>query len=47
MSDKREISRYLLYLAKFKSLLKVHTPIEYIIAATGWTEEEILKLAEE
>ncbi|MBR4151671.1 MAG: hypothetical protein IKT98_01785 [Selenomonadaceae bacterium] len=29
-----------------KNLLKVKTPIEYIVAATGWNEEKILKLAE-
>ena len=34
-------------IAMVKSLLKVHNPIEYIVAATGWTKEEILKLAEE
>ena len=32
--------------AMVKSLLQVKTPIEYIIAATGWTEEEILKLVD-
>ena len=31
--------------AMVKNLLRAKTPIEYIIAATGWTEEEILKLA--
>ena len=34
-------------IAMVKSLLEVHNPIEYIVAATGWTKEEILKLAEE
>ena len=28
-----------------KNFLKVKTPIEYIIAATGWSEEKILELA--
>lgn len=29
-----------------KNLLKVKTPIEYIVKASGWSESEILKLAE-
>ncbi len=29
-----------------KNLLNVKTPIEYIVAATGWNEETILRLAE-
>ena len=29
-----------------RNLLKVKTPIEYIVAATGWSEEKILRLAE-
>ena len=32
--------------AMVKNLLRAKTPIEYIIAATGWTEEEILKLVD-
>ena len=30
-----------------KKLLLAETSIEYIIAATGWTEEKILSLTEE
>ena len=29
-----------------KNLLLAKTPMKYIIAATGWTEEQILKLAD-
>ena len=29
-----------------KNLLMAQTPIKYIVAATGWSEEKILKLAE-
>ena len=29
-----------------ESLMRVGTPVEYIIAATGWTEEKILSLTE-
>ena len=32
--------------AMVKNFLRAKTPIEYIIAATGWTEEEILKLVD-
>ena len=32
--------------AMVKNFLRVKTPIEYIVAATGWTEEEILKLVD-
>ena len=27
-----------------KNLLEAKTPLKYIVAATGWTEEQILKL---
>ena len=30
-----------------KNFLAVGTPIEFIIKATGWTEEQILKTAEQ
>ena len=29
-----------------KNLLLAKTPLKYIVAATGWTEEKILKLAD-
>ena len=29
-----------------KNMMKAGTPIEYIIKATGWTEEKILSLTE-
>ena len=28
-----------------KNLLLAKTPLKYIVAATGWTEEQILKIA--
>ena len=33
-------------LSLVKNLLAVQTPIEFIVKATGWNEEKILKLAE-
>ena len=30
-----------------KNLLVANTPLKYIVAATGWPEDKILKLAEE
>ena len=30
-----------------KNLLKVKTPIDYIVAATGWSKEKIAQLSEE
>ena len=41
----KDIGREEEKIAMVKTLLKVHNPIEYIVAATGLTEEEILKLA--
>ena len=32
--------------AMVKKFLEAQTPIEYIIAATGWSKEKILQLAE-
>ena len=32
-------------LSMIKSLLAVKTPIEFIVKATGWSEEQILNLA--
>ena len=29
-----------------KNLLEAETPLKYIVAATGWTEEQILKVAD-
>ena len=29
-----------------KNFLKAKTPLKYIVAATGWSEEKILKVAE-
>ena len=29
-----------------KNLLKAGTPLEYLVAATGWTKEQILSLAD-
>ncbi|MBR1646763.1 MAG: hypothetical protein IJ685_08305 [Selenomonadaceae bacterium] len=33
-------------LSMIKNLLAVKTPIEFIVKATGWSEEQILKLAQ-
>ena len=34
------------YLSMIKNFLAVKTPIEFIVKATGWSEEQILKLAQ-
>ena len=33
-------------LSMIKNFLAVKTPIEFIVKATGWSEEQILKLAQ-
>ena len=45
--EAREESREETKIEMVKNLLLAKTPLKYIVAATGWNEEKILKFSEQ